>query len=198
LKHRPTFPHHPKEFQTGHWLALANLWNHHLSKYWFRLYQINNYSFADTEFISECLDRLASLRISSENSIFEDAFAVSSLPEFPNVMLQCSIDCVDQNRNCVYEFKCVDKITIDHILQVAIYMYADHFRDSISTTDPNPKTSKQWFIFNMRANELIEVRFDSFAELRSVMKALHDDRFVQNNNKHHSSDREFSERCRNI
>lgn len=190
--HRHTFPNHITEFQLRDWLALANVWSHHLSKYVFRLYQINNYNFADEKFFNKCHDRLKSLNISSTCCLFEDSFSVSDIPHLPNVVLSCSIDCMDHYNNRGYEFKCVDKITIDHILQVAIYMFADLHRDSISTDDhKQEKDEKQWFIFNMRSNELLEISFNCKTDLIDIIHKLYKERYENDDVKVLLSDDEF-------
>lgn len=197
-KQFPNVHHFPNElslFTIRDWLALANMWNYRLSKYYFRLYQINDYSFINYDTIEKCLYHLDQLDICNEHVIFEDSFQVSQIHDLPDIVLSCSLDCVDIFNNNIYEFKCVDKITIDHILQVAIYMFADYNRDSISTLPvKNPNKRKQWFIFNIKTSELIEVYFENTQVLKETIRRLFQDRFTKKS-KMNMTDGKFLNRC---
>lgn len=195
IRNYKKFPSALDQFKMSHWLALANIWNHYISKYYYKLYQINDYSFGDKKFVKKCLNRLASLHI-SDHVEFEDSFSLSDTKELPNIMLSCSLDCVDHYNNSVYEFKCVDKITMDHILQVTIYMYADLHRDSESTTPiKNGCDEKKWFIYNMRTDELLQIRFENSFVLKHLIQALYQDRYDKKPFTK-ISDHEFLELCK--
>lgn len=195
LRNHKKFPPTLDKFKISHWLALANIWNHYLSKYYHKLYQINDYSFGDKRFVRKCLERLDSLNI-SDTVEFEDNFTLSQTKELPNTMLSCSLDCVDYFNNSIYEFKCVDKITMDHILQVTVYMYAYAQRDTESTF-PVKKgcEERKWFIYNMRTDELLQIRFDRPSVIRDIVQALYKDR---NDRKPftRTSDQEFLDLCK--
>lgn len=196
IRNYKKFPTTLEKFKISHWLALANIWNHYISKYYYKLYQINDYSFGDKKFVRKCLERLALLDISDQVE-FEDSFSLSDTKELPNMMLSCSLDCVDHFNNSVYEFKCVDKISMDHILQVSIYMYADLHRDSESTLPVKTGCDeKKWFIYNMRTDELLQISFDNSFILKNLIDALYKDRYDKKPFTK-ISDQEFLELCKN-
>lgn len=178
------FPNDLTKWKTEHWVCMANVWNYHLSSYYFKLYQINDYSFArKNKNLKRCLGRLMDLNLS--NSVyFEDTICVSNLNEVPNTTLKGSLDCIDWIYNKVYEFKWVDKITHYHILQICVYMYM---------TLENPKyKNKQWFIYNIKTDELLQIEADSLI-LKSLVSQIYTDRYFTNVEK--KTNQQFIEMC---
>jgi hypothetical protein len=175
-----------RKWNTEHWMCMANLWNYHLSKYYFKLYQINDYSFArKNKNLKRCLGRMMELNFSNSVS-FEENLNVSNLNELPNTVLTGSLDCVDWVHNIVYEFKWVDKITHYHILQTCVYMYM---------TLENPKyIDKKWFIYNIKTDELLRIEVEPCI-LRSLISQIYQDRNKDFTNARVISDKQFIERC---
>ena len=103
-------------------LYLSNCWNTHKNGYLFKIYQITNYTWLQTQKLDECINRLTELNISI-NSLFEYKLTTENEVELLNRKLIGFIDCIDKENNIVYEFKCVQKLEKEHYLQLALYMY---------------------------------------------------------------------------
>jgi len=103
-------------------LYISNLWNAYKTGYIFKIFQISNYNWLEQKKLDECIKRLSCLNI-SVNSSFEYNVEIEKKPELLNRKLLGYIDCVDEDNNIVYEFKCVQKLEKEHYLQLAIYMY---------------------------------------------------------------------------
>lgn len=103
-------------------LYLSNCWNTYKNGYLFKIYQITNYDWLPENLLHKCVLRLSKLNISI-NSIFECGLTVENKKELLNRKLIGYIDCIDDENNIVYEFKCVQKLEKEHYLQLAIYMY---------------------------------------------------------------------------
>ena len=103
-------------------LYLSNCWNTLKNGYLFKLYQITNYDWLKEKKLNECINRLTELNI-SKNSLFEYRLEIENEKELLNRKLIGFIDCIDKDKNIVYEFKCVQKLEKEHYLQLALYMY---------------------------------------------------------------------------
>jgi hypothetical protein len=103
-------------------LYLSNCWNTHKNGYLFKIYQITNYDWLEEKKLNECINRLTELNI-SKNSLFEYGLNIENETELLNRQLIGFIDCIDKDKNIVYEFKCVQKLEKEHYLQLALYMY---------------------------------------------------------------------------
>ena len=103
-------------------LYLSNCWNTLKNGYLFKIYQITNYDWLQEKNLDECINRLSELTISI-NSLFEEKLEIENEAELLNRKLIGFIDCIDEENNIVYEFKCVQKLEKEHYLQLALYMY---------------------------------------------------------------------------
>lgn len=103
-------------------LYISNCWNTFKNGYLFKIYQITNYEWLEQKKLDECVNRLTELNISI-NSVFEYRLETENEIELLNRKLVGFIDCIDEENNIVYEFKCVQKLEKEHYLQLAFYMY---------------------------------------------------------------------------
>ena len=103
-------------------LYISNCWNTLKNGYLFKIYQITNYDWLRDQKLNECIYRLTELNISI-NSSFECELYTENEVELLNRKLIGFIDCIDEENNIVYEFKCVQQIKKEHYLQLALYMY---------------------------------------------------------------------------
>ena len=103
-------------------LYISNCWNAYKSGYLFKVYQITSYEWLEGDKLDDCINRLSELDISI-NSSFEYKLEIEHEIELLNRKLIGYIDCVDEENNVVYEFKCVQRIEKEHYLQLALYMY---------------------------------------------------------------------------
>lgn len=103
-------------------LYISNCWNTLKNGYLFKIYQITNYEWLEQKKLDECVNRLTELNISI-NSLFEYRLETENEIELLNRKLVGFIDCIDEENNIVYEFKCVQNLEKEHYLQLACYMY---------------------------------------------------------------------------
>jgi hypothetical protein len=103
-------------------LYYATLYNSLRSGYIFKSEQITNYDWMSNDIIEKCINNLESLNISL-NSSFEEGLILENRCELQNRKLFGFCDCIDNDNNIVYEFKCTTEIKKEHYVQLAIYMY---------------------------------------------------------------------------
>jgi len=103
-------------------LYISNCWNTFKNGFLFKIYQITDYEWLEEEKLNECMNRMSKLNISI-HSLFEYNIEIDNEVELLNRKLVGYIDCIDEENNVVYEFKCVQKLEKDHYLQLALYMY---------------------------------------------------------------------------
>lgn len=101
-------------------LYISNAWNSVKNKLLFKIFQITNYDWLSKDNLNKCIERIKTLNISKE-SYFEYKSEVKNEKELLNKQIVGYFDCVDKNK--LYEFKCVQKLEKEHILQLVIYMY---------------------------------------------------------------------------
>ena len=162
-------------------LYIANCWNTYKSGYLYKLYQISNYTWLSPENLNKCIDRMAKLNITSD-SIFEKSITIVDTKEILNRKLKGYIDCYDNN--IIYELKCVTKLTKEHYLELAFYMYM--FEMTQKTRIPTT-----YILFNILTNEynFVECDVDNLKEIVKIIiyhkyttkKVLTNDEFLENN-----------------
>jgi hypothetical protein len=101
------------------------------------------------------------------------AFPTFEVPFMYNNELCGRVDCVDDNS--VWEFKCVDSISREHILQVGLYMLMGH-------------GTKTFYILNILTNEKLQIISD-MDRLTKMYSLLKEHKF--NTNKSVMSDLDF-------
>lgn len=106
----------------GELLYISNCWNAYKSGFLFKIYQIDNYDWLERSKLDESVHRLTELDISKTSS-FEYEITIKNEIELLNRKLIGYIDCLDNENNIIYEFKCVQNLEKEHYLQLAIYMY---------------------------------------------------------------------------
>jgi hypothetical protein len=101
-------------------LYIANRWSSHTSGYIHKTEQINNYDWLDEEILQTFENNFKLLNISPEAE-FEKLYTYYNKKTNRNIIGY--IDCLDSNN--MFEFKCVNSLESEHILQLAIYAYLD-------------------------------------------------------------------------
>lgn len=105
---------------TSELLKLANEYCAFRSGYDYKLSQINDYTWLNDDQLKLAVDRLSNHI--SKNATFEKEFEHENQILLKNKKkLIGVIDCIDNNK--VWEFKCVNRLDNDHILQLGIYAY---------------------------------------------------------------------------
>jgi hypothetical protein len=142
-------------------LYICNCWNAHKNGYLFKVYQITNYNWLKQDTLDKCIERMNKLNITND-SVFEYKVEIEDEPELMDRRLIGFIDCFDKNNNIIYEFKCVSKLTKEHYLQLAFYMY-------IYELNKKTDTDISCVLFNILTNEYYTVSCDS-EKLREMVK----------------------------
>ena len=150
-------------------LYICNCWNAHKNGYLFKVYQITNYNWLKQDTLDKCIERMTNLNITND-SVFEYKVEIEDEKELLNRRLIGFIDCFDKNNNIIYEFKCVSKLTKEHYLQLAFYMYIYEL---------NKKTDADisYVLFNILTNEYYTVSCDS-EKLREIVKFVIDTKYT--------------------
>jgi hypothetical protein len=125
-------------------LYIANRYCSQVNVYRYKMYQITNYDWLSTDKLNTIINEMKKLNI-SKNAKFEYGVRGTIL----DIELCGYIDCVDDTN--IYEFKCIDKLTNEHILQLAIYMYLYE-----SELEQNTRT-KRYFLYSLLTGETIEI-----------------------------------------
>lgn len=108
------------------------------------------------------------LNITNE-SVFEYKVEIADEPELMERRLVGFIDCFDKPNNIIYEFKCVSKLTKEHYLQLAFYMYIYELKKK---TD----TNMSYVLFNILTNEYYTISCDA-EKLRNMVKFVIDAKY---------------------
>lgn len=116
-------------------LKLANKYCAKMSGFTHKLRQINNFNWLTLGMLIQCKKRLRTL-------ISNDAkYEVTCFRELPEEIINGQVDCIDNEK--IYEFKCVQRITDQHMIQLALYLYL---------------MKKDFgFLYNILSDELIKI-----------------------------------------
>ena len=165
-------------------LYIANCWNSCKSGYLFKIYQITNYTWLSKDNLDECIKRITNLNIAN-NARFEYRVSIENTKELLNRELIGYLDCVDNN--IIYEFKCVNKITKEHYLQLAVYMYMYEMNKKTDNTT-------SYVLFNILTNEYYTIECD-IEKLKEIIKIIIYSKYIK---KKVLTNKEFLENNRNI
>lgn len=165
-------------------LKLSTLWSYYNDKFNFKLNQISNENYNwiaedDLNLIVSFIKKY----ISSSNCSYEKRIEISNEFELHSKNLNGFIDCIDYNKNIVWEFKCVDKVTNLHFLQLALYAYL--FESKNITNDIIKKY--EYYLINIKKSEIFKINFD-FEQLKKIVDQLIVNKYFKKNFK---NDNEF-------
>lgn len=163
-------------------LFISNLWNTKKTGYLFKKYQITNYNWLTQQNLDLAVKRLDNLQIDA-TSKFEVKVSSKGKKELLNRELVGFIDCISNKR--IFEFKCVNILTSEYILQLACYMYL--FQTEFKKTYDN-------YLYNILTNELIKVS-SSYNKLKEFVKFLITEKYFTNKT---ITDKEFLNNITNI
>lgn len=104
-------------------LKISNIYCSLMSKYDFKLSQIKDFSWLSTKNVRKCKARLETHL--GKNTKHEIMVEYQSDKVLPNnfLVVTGAIDCIDKDKNNIWEFKCTKELSQTHILQLAIYAY---------------------------------------------------------------------------
>lgn len=166
-------------------LKIANHWNAIVSGYNHKLSQIKSYNWLNISLLNKCVARLHSLDLSN-NVQYEVEYDSENYPELCLKKLFGFVNCIDNDN--IYEFKCSDSITKEHIIQTALLMYLHKVNSNNFLSENGDKKHFRYFIFNIFTNEMVEIS-SSINNLRKMVAFLFETKFAQKKNK--LSDNDF-------
>jgi hypothetical protein len=143
-------------------LFISNCWNSYKNGYLFKSYQITNYDWLEEKELNLFIKRLNKLNISNKCK-FEYKLNVEK--EIYN--LNGYIDCIDEENNIVYEFKCVQKLEKEHYIQLALYMYMYELQKK----NKKKINKTKYVLFNILNNEYKIIDCE-YKKLRKMVKYL--------------------------
>ncbi|MBP1526520.1 MAG: AAA family ATPase [Spiroplasma ixodetis] len=112
-----------KKISIKNLLILSNLWNYVVDKFNFKLNQISeeNYNWIDEKDLEKTKELMN--QYVSKNSFYEQEYRLSEKEELHDKTLVGFIDCIDLDKQNLWEFKCVSLVKEFHFLQLTIYIY---------------------------------------------------------------------------
>lgn len=187
-------------------LILSNMYCSHMSGYKYKLFQIKIYDWLSKNNLSKCLDRLKNHvdPNSSHETMFE--YTNDVLQEKKKILVG-AVDCIDKKNKNVWEFKCVNKLSDIHFLQIAIYsfmmqwtytqqlnMELDRGIDNIDTLMNKYDLELEYKLFNILDNEIYKVECN-YDKLQEMLNYLIDNKF---NAEYEMPDIEFTKQVNKI
>jgi AAA domain/UvrD-like helicase C-terminal domain len=139
-------------------LFIATSWNAYTTGYEFKISQIKNYNWLTNDEISRTNKRLSKLLTG------ECEFEVNLEQNMNDALITGSIDCIEKGDvNIIYEFKCVENIQSEQILQLAIYAW-------LYKTN-NPDDEPAFYLYNILNNNCYEIE-SSIENLNEMVSHL--------------------------
>lgn len=164
-------------------LMLTNVYCGLVSGYHHKINQIKDYTWLNSRNLKQCCKRLD--KILSENTVYERRVGL----QIEDKKITGLIDSIDIQSGTVWEFKCVQKIEHEHVLQLVVYAYMLH--QKLKRKGVEHKIADMTFkIMNILSEETLELKYDE-ESFRKVVEILLNNKF------HHEaiiSDVEFLER----
>jgi len=165
-------------------LLCANLYTAVVEKLYFKISQIPEHNWLNIQDVDKCLDVMEmTLNEESESSYtFEKGinYTYESL-EYGNIQITGVIDAVSEST--VFEFKCVDTITLEHQLQLLAYCWLWY--------KVHGENAKRLFkLLNIRTGQVFQINENKMYLLEDVMSVLFSAKYTV---KEEKSDVEFIE-----
>lgn len=172
-------------------LKVGNLYQTFQNKLLAKITQIKKYDWLDLNMVLKCHTNMT--MISDPNIRFEipivndelDGSFIYEHEEYGLIHLTSRLDAIDTKT--VWEFKCVDNLTIDHKLQLIVYAWA--YSKSIELNFGK----KDFVLLNIKSGEMLKLNIDEykinqivnllFSDKYSVKKELNDEEFINLINK---------------
>jgi hypothetical protein len=173
-------------------LYLANLYSSIVSGYIFKTEQIKEYKWLASKPLKSCLERLGSV-VSKDGTTYE--VSVEAKEVIYNRRLVGIVDVIDGMKNIVYELKCVQTVTSENILQLAIYAWiieglGPNRQSKVTYPEDRTQTGVTYQLFNIFTNEVIEVIYNE--KIKGMVEFLVKAKY---GSLERCSDEEFIEKC---
>lgn len=164
----------------GMLLQIANHYCANTSKYVHKVNQIKKYDWLSKEALDRAVNRV-------ERNVSKEAdYEIPVSLKFDAVQLEGFIDCVDTDRGNIWEFKCVDNLKNEHVLQLVVYSYMlDQYCKEMELGYDIAKI--KLLLFNILSGEILKVYYDE-EHFKEVLRILIAEKFKK---EYKISDSEF-------
>lgn len=171
-------------------LKIGNIYLSIQNKLHAKLAQIKKYNWLDLKLVKECHNRMDIL---SPNTNFEIPISNSSDEDyieyfhndFGSIHIKGRLDAIDENN--VWEFKCVDNITIEHKLQIIIYYWLWNL-----SILKEKYGNKNFLLFNIKSGQIIQLNIEKDFIINEIVKTLFQEKFLS---KKKLNEQEFIDMC---
>jgi len=145
-----------KQMKTSDFLYVSNLFQSLRSGYQFKIEQISNYNWLPSTEVSKSL-KLLKKYVSPAAKFESSIFGSMEVYGIRRNIYGC-IDAIDHesplsDTATIWEFKCVENLGIDHILQLSIYAWLLQQKDK----HDNKHKKYKFYLLNILKEELIEI-----------------------------------------
>jgi hypothetical protein len=176
-------------------LKIGNIYLSMQNKLHARIAQIKKYNWLNLNLINEFHSRM---EIITSNTKFEiilcnkpsDDFIEYDHEEFGPIHIKGRLDALDNN--IIWEFKCVDNITIEHKLQLIIYWWLWNTSKMVEVYG-----KKEFCLFNIKSGQIIKLN-DNYSNTRytieQIFEILLQEKYLTKKN---ISDKDFINICNN-
>jgi len=175
------------------YIYLANVYQASRSGMDFKLAQINNYTWLTDDMVSVCISNMEQhvgkvkhFEMPLGNNSDKNGAMYEFDSEYGLITIRGIIDAFEQDKKgcIIWEFKCVDSLTLENFLQTAVYQWI--------WNQTRPELTAISKLFNIRTNEVYVINKDKFALLDTVMTVLIKNKYEQPEN---LDDEAFIEKC---
>ena len=139
------------EFTVEAILYIANMYNFFISGYNYKVNQIKKYNWMNDETMIAGMKRMAhvvfksgKLKCIPDEIEFEKAVS----GEVEAKLILGNMDMVDHHNKVVWEFKCVNELKLEHVIQLMIYMYL------------YGKSDYRYYLYNIVNDKLVEIIYN--------------------------------------
>jgi len=177
------------------WLYLSNLYIALRSEYYYKINQIKEYNWLNEDIVKNCHKNITNNINIRKNTIFERPIGITYKHSTYGIMKICG--CIDiDDKNNIWELKCVDELTIEHKLQLIVYCWLCR-QNNIQFDDGYCIGTRDCFLLNIKTGEVLElIAFnDGYLEyinesdaLEQIMDLLFDNKYL---NKKQLNDNDF-------
>ena len=134
------------------YLTLANIYSAYISGFMYKMEQITDYTWLSEETLGNLVNILTkavgpqTAKTEFEYTLDEESYQFHD----KELQIQGRADMID--RKCLWEFKCVDSLKAEHIVQLALYAWL------WQRTEYNVKGARRFLLHNIRTGEVLELK----------------------------------------
>lgn len=172
----------------GQYLLMGNIYIAMTENIFCKLNQIDNYEWLNKDMIDICfknLEKNVGINAKYEQIIYHNSknYFTHEHEIYGDINISGRMDAIDDNY--VWEFKCVSSITLEHLLQLAIYAWIYENTEG---------SNKKYRILNIRTGEVRELEYSSHI-INAIIELIFINKYDQ---KFKDDDQKFLEKCKKI